>query len=213
MGIHLDHGSEFDDVVEAIDAGINSVMLDVSDLPFEENVKLTREVVEYAHPKGVDVEGELGYMASGEPGVEPPASADEAGFTDPEQAEEFVERTGIDYLTVSIGTVHGVYAGTPKLDYERLSEIRKRVKVPLILHGGSGTPCEMVQKAISLGVSRINIYTEYAVATDRALRRFLAENPNSLAIPHAVERAMDAVEEGVRARINCFTVAMREKLK
>jgi fructose/tagatose bisphosphate aldolase len=152
----------------------------------------------------------MGYLASAEPGVQPPTDADEAGFTDPQQAEEFVARTGVDFLTISIGTVHGVYAGTPKLDYDRLKEIKKRVKVPLILHGGSGTPCEMMQKAISLGIARINIYTEYGLAADRALRGFVAENPDTPAIPAALDSAMDAVEEAVKARINCFTVAMKK---
>ena len=214
IGVHLDHGDELDDIVAAINAGVNSVMIDVSEhgLPFDEIVRLNREVVEYAHPRGVAVEGEVGHMASGEPGVEPPARADKSGFTEPEQAQEFVERTGVDYLTVSIGTVHGSYAGTPELDFERLAEIRKRVDIPLILHGGSGTPCEMAQQAISMGVTRINIYTEYGLAIDRAIRRYVAENPSTIhTIPDATNAAMDAVEHAVKERINCFTVAMRDK--
>ena len=214
VGVHLDHGDDLDDIVAAIDAGVNSVMIDLTEsgLPFDEIVRLNREVVDYAHPRGVAVEGEVGHMASGEPGIEPPAAADKSGFTDPQQAQDFVARTGVDYLTVSIGTVHGHYAGPPEFDFDRLAEIRSLVDVPLILHGGSGTPCEMAQRAISLGVTRINIYTEYGMAVDRAVRRYVEENPSTIhTIPNAIDEAMDAVVSAVKARINCFTVDMRNK--
>jgi len=208
LGIHLDHAKEFSEVAKAIDMGINSVMLDVSELPFEENVRLTRKVVEYAHPRGVNVEGELGHLTGGEGGLNPPAKSDQKGFTDPLEAQEFVERTGIDYLTVSIGTVHGRYAETPRLDYDRLARIREKVKIPLILHGGSGTPCKMLQKAIALGVARINIYTDYALAADDVVKKILKENPDQLVIPDIVNKAMDRMKEVVKEKIKCFTLSM-----
>lgn len=211
LGIHLDHANEFDTVMKAIDLGINSVELDGSELPFEENIRLSKKVVGYAHSRGVSVEGELGHMAGGELGPTVPAKADEKRFTDPIQAQELVERTGIDYLAICIGTVHGRYAETPKLDYYRLEEIKKRVKVPLILHGGSGTPCEMLQRAIALGVTRINIGTDMILAADRTIREALAENADQPLIPNILNKHMDSVKEVVKEKIKCFTVAMLEK--
>ena len=150
IALHLDHCRTYEECVQAIQAGYSSVMIDGSSLPFEENIALTKKVVDYAHTLGITVEGELGKLV-GEEGdliVKGP----EAAQTDPQEAKEFVERTGVDCLAVSIGTQHGHYVAAPHLNIERLKAIKEVVDVPLVLHGGSGTPLDQVQEAIRCGI-------------------------------------------------------------
>lgn len=159
--LHLDHTKELSVIQDAVEAGFTSVMIDASQKEFEENIRITREVTEYAHAKGVAVEAELGKIGATD---QMETDNDESLYTDPAEAEEFVRRTGVDTLAVSIGTAHGVYpVKNPKIDYKRLQEIRSRITIPLVLHGGSGLPAETVRKAISIpggGVSKINIATD-----------------------------------------------------
>ena len=160
IALHLDHCRTYEECVAAIQAGYSSVMIDGSSLPFEENVALTKKVVDYAHTLGITVEGELGKLV-GEEGdliVKGP----EAAQTDPAEAKEFVERTGVDCLAVSIGTQHGHYVAAPHLNIERLKAIKEVVDVPLVLHGGSGTP--IVQEAIRNGIRKINVATDVLTA-------------------------------------------------
>lgn len=168
--LHLDHTKEIGRIKEAIEAGFNSVMIDASALEFEENLAVTREVVEYAHPRGVSVEAELGRILTTD---KLETDQDSLLYTVPEEAAEFVRRTGVDALAVSVGSAHGVYpVKDPKLDYERIEEIRKLTGVPLVLHGGSGLPAKTVQKAITLptgGVSKINIATDLEIEFQRVL--------------------------------------------
>ena len=156
--LHLDHTKDMEIIKAAIDAGFRSVMIDASQKSFEDNIAVTREVVEYAHAKKVEVEAELGKIGATDK-IE--TDNDESLYTDPAEAEEFVARTGVDTLAVSIGTAHGVYpVKNPRIDLERLARIRERVSIPLVLHGGSGLPPETVQAAITIpggGVSKINI--------------------------------------------------------
>lgn len=162
VALHLDHCRTYEECVAAIQAGYSSVMIDGSSLPFEENIALTKKVVDYAHGVGVTVEGELGKLV-GEEGdliVRGP----EAAQTDPMEAKEFVERTGVDCLAVSIGTQHGQYTAAPKLNIERLKAINAVVDVPLVLHGGSGTPTAQVQEAIHNGIRKINVATDVLTA-------------------------------------------------
>lgn len=204
IGIHLDHGKNFGSAIKAIECGVNSVLIDYSELPFEENVKLTREVVKYAHSKDVAVEGELGRMPGGD-GLTGPVGADEKGFTDPSQVAEFVKTTGVDFLSVSVGTVHGKYAHQPWIDYERLKIINEQAEIPLILHGGSGTPREMLQKAISLGITKIHIYNDLLQTATKSVRAGLAESPDGLIVPDVLFNAMAGVEEVVKEKIDCFS--------
>ncbi|MFN3283768.1 MAG: ketose-bisphosphate aldolase, partial [Pseudothermotoga sp.] len=153
IALHLDHGDSYELCVSCIESGFSSVMIDGSHLSYEENVELTRKVVEYAHKYDVTVEGELGVLA----GVEDEVSADHHVYTDPNQVEDFVNKTGVDSLAIAIGTSHGAYKfkGEPKLDFERLAKIRQVVPIPLVLHGGSGIPDDDFKKAISLGICKI----------------------------------------------------------
>ena len=159
--VHLDHCSDFDTIRRCIDYGYTSVMIDASAYSFDENVDRTCKVVEYASRYGVSVEAELGHIG----GTEDNISFDErkALFTQPEDAKKFVAQTGIDALAIAVGTVHGFFKFTPKLDFDRIAAIREIVDVPLVLHGGTGVPDADMQRAISLGVTKINVGTELKV--------------------------------------------------
>lgn len=156
IAINLDHGAKFEHAVAAIRAGFTSVMVDRSMLPYDQNVQETAEIVKIAHAVGVSVEAELGHVGDG-PQYENPENG---MLTDPDEAARFVADTGVDCLAVAVGTAHGMYAGEPHIDFDRLAEIRRRVDVPLVLHGGSGTGDENLTRAISLGISKINIGTD-----------------------------------------------------
>ncbi|MES9682045.1 tagatose-bisphosphate aldolase [Bacillus sp. AFS001701] len=174
---HLDHHEKVNDIKALIDSGIHSVMIDASHHDFEENIRIVREVVDYASSFGVSVEAELGRLS----GVEDDLEVDEKDqiYTNPAQAKEFVSRTGIDSLAVAIGTAHGLYKGEPKLDIERLSAIQKEVDIPLVLHGASGLPDELVQKTIKNGICKVNIATELKIAFANGLRGYLKEHPDA----------------------------------
>lgn len=164
--IHLDHSPTFEDCVEAIEAGFKSVMVDGSRLPFEENVALTRKVVEYAHPRGVCVEAELGAV-----GRVDTTSIEGGGegnvFTDPAEAAKFVKETDCDFLAVSIGNAHGLYVAAPTLDFDILAKIRAAISIPLVLHGGSGTPEDQLKKAVSMGMAKVNVASEIGQAFNK----------------------------------------------
>ncbi len=172
--LHLDHCNKIEIIRQAIEAGFGSVMYDGSALPFEENVANTKLVCDLAHAKDVSVEAELGSLAAGEHSHEGSAS-DREKYTDPAKAREFIERTGVDALAVSIGTVHGLYKGTPNVRIDILQEINAQCGIPLVLHGGSGTPEATIQAAIENGISKINVNTEISVYTVDKLRQLLAE--------------------------------------
>jgi fructose-bisphosphate aldolase class II len=224
MSLHLDHGKNVEAVSKCIDAGFTSVMIDGSHLKFEENVALTKRVVDLARPKGVSVEAELGKLAGVE---ESTVEEKEAVLTDPDTAEEFVERTGVDALAVAIGTSHGAYKfkGEPKLDFERLKLIREKVSVLLVLHGASsvpswiiekavkygaelggakGIPEEHIQKAISLGITKINIDTDLRLAFTAATREFLVKSPKVFDPRKILGSAKEAMKEVVKGKMRLF---------
>jgi len=197
--LHLDHGDDVNLALECIDSGFTSVMVDGSKLPFEQNVEMVRKVVDYARPRGVQVEAELGRVG----GVEEELSVSEyeAALTEPEKAAEYVERTGVDSLAVAIGTAHGMYKGEPKLDFERLEQIRKIVAVPLVLHGCSGVPDDMVKKAVAMGICKINIATDIKIAFAGALLDYFKDNPREVDPRKYFKPAMDAVKHVARYKI------------
>ncbi len=202
--LHLDHTKDISIIKDAIDAGFKSVMIDASQKSFEENICITKEVVEYAHAHGVQVEAELGKIGATDK-IE--TDNDECMYTDPEEAKEFVERTNVDTLAVSIGTAHGVYpVKNPKIDLDRLKDIRKEVDIPLVLHGGSGLPAETVKEAIKVsggGVSKINIATDLELAFLKSLncerksnREIWKMNPEALIV--AGKEVQKVVEDKIR---------------
>ena len=163
---HWDHGRSMEIVQNAYNHGMNSVMRDASSFDLEENIRLTKEVVDYFHPLGIPVEAELGHVGNETIYEEALASYK---YTDPSQAAEFVERTGCDSLAVAIGNQHGVYTSEPKLNFDVLEQVREVVSVPLVLHGASGIGDEDIRKAISLGITKINIHTELCQAAMEAV--------------------------------------------
>jgi fructose-bisphosphate aldolase class II len=175
VAINLDHGPSFESAMKAIRAGFTSVMADRSTLPFDENVRQVKEITDIAHISGVSVEAELGQLVERNQ-----ASNDDTLFlTDPQQAREFVDLTGVDCLAVAIGTAHGLYKGKPFLDYDRLEKIRKSIEVPLVLHGGSNTGDEALQKAVQSGISKVNLATDLFNAGMEAMKEHLASNPKA----------------------------------
>ena len=172
VALQLDHGRSFEDAIQSIHAGMTSVMVDRSSLPFEENVAQTAEIVRIAHACGVSVEAELGHVAFGSE-----ENADgSSGLTEPEEAAEYVERTGIDSLAIAIGTVHGLYKGEPHIDFERLESCRRAVDIPLVLHGGSSSGDDNLKKAAHCGISKINIATDLSQAGNTRVSAFWEEN-------------------------------------
>jgi tagatose 1,6-diphosphate aldolase GatY/KbaY len=172
--MHLDHGSSFGLAMEAYRTGYTSIMIDGSKLSFEENIALTKSVTDACHPGGVPVEGELGKVGGKEDDLE---NGDDNPYTDPQEAKEFVERTHVDSLAVGIGTSHGVYKGTPKVNVERLSEIRAVVDVPLVLHGTSGVPDEQVRDCVSRGICKVNYATDLRIAFTKGVKAYMEEHP------------------------------------
>ncbi len=175
--MHLDHGSSFELAMEAYRSGYTSIMIDGSHGTFEENIEVSKKVVEACHPGNVPVEAELGKVGGKEDDLE---GGDDNPYTDPQQAAEFVERTGIDSLAVAIGTAHGVYKGEPKLDLDRLSEIRSVVSIPLVLHGTSGVPDDVVTECVNRGICKVNYATDLRIAFTKGVNAVLAENPDTI---------------------------------
>jgi len=224
MSLHLDHGEDFETASKCIAAGFTSVMIDGSHLKFEENVALTKRVVEIAHPKSVSVEAELGRLAGVE---EKTVEEKEAILTDPDAAKEFVQRTGVDALAVAVGTSHGAYKfkAEPKLDFDRLKLIREKVTVPLVLHGASsvpqwiidkaskygaeltgakGIPEEHIKKAISLGISKINIDTDLRLAFTATVREVLTNSPKEFDPRKILGPAKEAMKQVVKGKMQLF---------
>ncbi len=202
VALHLDHGTDFNQVVRCIRSGFSSVMFDGSKLPLEENIAVTRKVLDIANPIGVSVEAELGKIGGTEDDVH--VSDKEAMYTDPEEARYFVEQTGVRSLAIAIGTAHGQYKGIPQLDFERLSVIKSLVKIPIVLHGSSGVPDEAVRKAISLGVCKVNIDTNIREAFVGRMREVIAEKPNEIDPRQILGPAREAAVEVIREKIRIF---------
>ncbi len=202
IALHLDHGTDFDQVVKCIRSGFSSVMYDGSKLPLIENIAITNKVLEIARPIGVSVEAELGKIGGTEDDVH--VSAREALYTDPEEARFFVEQTGIEILAIAIGTAHGQYAGDPKLDFDRLKKIKELVKIPIVLHGSSGVSDESVKRAISLGVCKVNIDTNIREAFVWEMRKRMAESPQEIDPRKILGPARDAVVAVIREKIRVF---------
>jgi len=223
IALHLDHGENFEICKTCIDLGFTSVMIDASKYPLEENIKITKQVVEYAHSKGVVVEAELGKLAGVEDEVK--VSAREATFTDPEEAYEFVHKTGVDSLAVAIGTSHGAYKfkGEAKLDFKRLEEIQKKLPgFPLVLHGASavmpefvekcnryggklegaqGIPVEMLRKAASMAICKINMDTDLRLAMTATIREVFATKPEEFDPRKYLGAAREAIKQVVKDKI------------
>ena len=199
VALHLDHGSSYESCVKAIDNGFTSVMIDASKYPLEENINITKQVVIYAKDKNVTVEAEVGAVGGEEDGV-----ANELAYAKVEDAIKLVNETNIDFLAPALGSVHGIYKGEPKLDFERMVKIHELTKLPLVLHGGSGIPDELIKKAISCGITKININTELQLAWSKAVRIFLNENDKVYDPRKIIKGGEVAMKEMIKEKINLF---------
>ena len=195
--LHLDHGKNFDSCKAAIEGGYTSVMIDGSKLDFEANIAETKRVADVAKALDIPCEAELGKVGGKEDDLEAEADTN----TDPQEAKEFVERTGVTSLAVAIGTAHGFYVGTPVLDKERLSEIREVVDIPLVLHGASGLSDEDVMDCVKRGICKVNFATELRAAYSKAVKELLAEKPDTIDPKAYGKTAIAAVKELVMARM------------
>lgn len=191
--LHLDHGSSIETCKKAVDAGFTSVMIDASKYSLEENIEITKEVVNYAHNKNVTVEAEIGHVGGEEDGV-----ADELAYAKVEDAIRLAKETGIDFLAPALGSVHGIYKGEPKLDFNRMKQIDEILNIPLVLHGGSGINDELIRQAISCGISKLNINTELQMAWNSEVREFLASNKTV----YDPRKVIKAGEEAMKAAID-----------
>lgn len=201
--VHLDHGEDINHIEKALKLGFTSVMIDGSSLPFEENVKITKEVVELAKQYNAGVEAEIGMMGGDEGSKEGASDFSEEFYTDPQEAGEFVKATSITGLAASFGTVHGFYASEPKLDYDRLEEIAKETQLPIVMHGGSGLTEAEYKKVIELGVRKINYYS-YSAKTglDAAINTINTKNPQLY--HEVVVDVIDAITEDYSKIIEIF---------
>lgn len=202
VAIHLDHGSSFAKCAEAIHAGFTSVMIDGSHHPLDENIALTKKVVELAHLHGVSVEAELGRIG----GQEDDLVVDDADamYAIPEECDRLVKETGVDCFAPALGSVHGPYKGEPKLGYERMEEIMKLTGLPLVLHGGTGIPTKDIQKAISLGTSKINVNTENQITSAKTVREALAADPEMYDPRKYLGPARETIKQTVIGKIREF---------
>ncbi|HEX5553425.1 MAG TPA: class II fructose-bisphosphate aldolase [Chitinophagaceae bacterium] len=197
--IHLDHGDSYDLVAGCLDAGFDSVMIDASEQPFEENVRITRSIVRLAEKYGVNVEAELGYIAKlGQ-------KTDKIGFTQPGDAKRFVDETGVNALAVAIGSAHGFYKDEPKIDLDRLAEIRKATNAALVLHGASGIPHPVLRDAVKRGICKINLATEIKNIFMKTLKNALA-GEDEIDLRKVFPRATDAVTELVRNKLQAIQI-------
>ena len=200
VALHLDHAYEKESIIRAIRCGFTSVMFDGSTYELEENIRRTKEITEIAHMAGVSVEAEIGSLAKGE------FSDEEEGdgtLTDPQSAKDFVEATGVDFLAAAIGTVHGMYKGEPKIDLPLLERIQRNVDVPLVLHGGSGTPDSIIKQAIQLGICKVNVNTEVSMAAVSYLQNCF-ENKQEVHLSTVMAEMQQSMEPVMRKFVQLF---------
>ena len=199
VAMHLDHGNSFELAMQALRTVYTSIMIDGSHESFEDNIALTSRVAAACAASGVSVEAELGKVGGKEDDLD---GGDENPYTDPQQAKEFAERTGVTSLAIAIGTAHGIYKGIPKLDLDRLSEIREVVSIPLVLHGASGVPDDAVRESVRRGICKVNFATELRIAYSDGVKEYLRENPDSFDPKKYGTVGMQHVTELVKQKIS-----------
>ena len=195
--LHLDHGNSFALVCKAIKAGYSSVMIDGSQKSFEENIQITQKVVELAHSVNIPVEAELGKVGGKEDDLESEGDV----YTDPQSAVEFVKQTGIDSLAIGIGTAHGIYKVQPKLDLDRLSEIKKVIDIPLVLHGATGLSDDTIKECVKRGINKINFATELRLTYTKAVREKLNSDEKIIDVKIYGDYARECVKQLVKEKI------------
>ncbi|MBC8078899.1 MAG: class II fructose-1,6-bisphosphate aldolase [Gorillibacterium sp.] len=202
IALHLDHGSSFEVAMKCIRAGFSSVMFDGSHHSYEDNIRLTKEIVKAAHAMGVSVEGELGTIGGTEDDLT--VAEENANLAKPEEAIRFFEETGVDALAIAVGTAHGMYAGVPKIHYDIIEQVARAIPISLVLHGGSGVPDQMIIDAIKAGVTKINVNTENQVASTQAIRDVLNKDSKVYDPRKYLTPARNAMVEVVKSKMILF---------
>ncbi len=199
VSLHLDHGSSFESCKKAIDSGFTSVMIDASKYDIDENIKITKQVVEYAHKYDVTVEAEVGHIGGEEDGL-----ANEIYYATLEDCKRIVNEANVDLLAPALGSVHGFYKGEPNLNFERMKEIKDELDIPLVLHGGTGIPDEKIKKAIECGINKINVNTELQVAWSKEVRKGLENNKEIYDPRKIIKLGENSLKEAVKNKIILF---------
>lgn len=199
VALHLDHHEDIPDIFQKMVSGVRSAMIDASHFPFEENIQIVKQVVDYCHQWDCTVEAELGRLGGQEDDLV--VDAADALFTDPESAVKFIQRTGIDSLAVAIGTAHGMYKSEPHLDFDRLQAIRQKTEIPLVLHGASGIPDADVRHCIDLGICKVNVETELKIAFSDAIKHYFLKNPDATDPRHYLVPGKAAMKSVVMDKI------------
>ena len=199
VALHVDHGPSFEDCKNAIDAGFTSVMIDASHYPLEENIRIVKQVVEYAHPRNVSVEAELGRVGGQEDSV-----VAESMYAVPSECKRLVDETGVDCLAPALGSQHGIYKGEPKLGFKEMDEIHNLVKIPLVLHGGSGIPDDQIRRAISLGTAKINVNTDCLCAWVKIVHEIIKDNPDEIDPRKIIGPGKKGIQEVIKNRCEVF---------
>ena len=197
--IHLDHGTSIESCIQAVDAGFTSVMIDASKYPLDENIRITKEVVDYAHKYNVTVEAEVGHIGGTEDNIT--SSITNARLED---CIELVDKTNVDSLAPALGSVHGLYKGTPNLDFTTMQEINNKLEVPLVLHGGTGIPESQIKRAIECGISKININTELQISWHNAVKEFIKENTDIYDPRKVIGSGQAAIKKQVYEKVKMF---------
>ena len=196
VAIHLDHGSSFEACKKAIDAGFTSVMIDASRFSLEENIRITKQVVKYAKRKKVSVEAEIGHIGGSEDGI-----SSDLMYATVEEALELYKNTKIDFLAPALGSVHGLYKGEPKINFERMKEIKEKLNIPLVLHGGTGLPDDIIKESINCGICKININTELQIAWTKGVREKLSNDSNVYDPRKVISAGEKNVKEAITSKI------------
>lgn len=197
--IHLDHGSSVESCINAINAGFTSVMIDASKYSLADNIQMTKKVIDYAHNRGITVEAEVGHIG----GTEDDIKADIA-YAKLEDCEELVKATNVDFLAPALGSVHGLYKGEPCIDFERMKKINKTLKMPLVLHGGTGLSDDIIKEAISCGICKININTELQIVWSNAVRAFIKQDAKEYDPRRIIRSGEQAVKTAIKNKIKLF---------
>ncbi|NTU69761.1 class II fructose-bisphosphate aldolase [bacterium] len=204
VALNLDHGSSFKMAKKCIESGYSSIHFDGSSLPLNENIKISKKIVAIAHKKGISVEGEIGHIGGASSLHSVKIDVDEDSLADPEVVMEFFRKTNVDVIAVAVGSAHGMYKTVPQLDFNRIRKIESLVKVPLVLHGGSGIPDKQIKKAIKLGMRKINVNTELRIAFSKTLRKTLAIKKQEVVPYNILPPSVEAVKKVVEEKIKLF---------
>ncbi|MTI71003.1 MAG: class II fructose-1,6-bisphosphate aldolase [Firmicutes bacterium] len=202
VALHLDHGTDFKQIIKCIRYGFTSVMIDASKHVLDENIKITKEIVDIAHAAGVSVEAEIGKIG----GTEDDITVDErdATYTDPDEAKKLVDKTGLDSLAIAVGTAHGPYKGEPKLDFDRITTIKEKLDMPLVLHGSSGVPESSIKEAVKRGINKINIDTDIRMSFNEAVRDFVNNDKDTYDPRKILGPAREAMKNVIVEKMTMF---------